>query len=322
MRRCFATFAIGFAVLAPAAASAKPITIGSPLGGAFSEAEVEQDSTLVQTALSEPGALLRSPVSGIVVRWRAIELDEQGRYRLRVLRPAAGGAFIGAGTGPEEVLVKKTGGLSEFAVGLPIQAGDAIGLDISDEGNIGAREDPGSSATGWTPFLGEGVTLAPTVVPEHGELAFNATVQPAPTIAAVAPASGSFKGGTTVAIEGADFTGVSTVAVGGVPVPFTVESEAKLTVVTPAVPKPVAAPISVTTPAGTAVAATTFAYVACRVPNLTGRKTKPARKKLKAAHCRLGHVKRIPGSSGKVTKQKPKPGTLRAPGAKVKLTLG
>jgi hypothetical protein len=306
--------------MAPAA-NAGLITIGSPLTGEFRSTELEKDFTIQQTALSEPGALVRSPVNGIVVRWRALGLDEQGPYRLRVLHPAAGGAFTGTGTGPED-FAKAFPGASEFPVNLPIKAGDAIGLDISDEGDIAYNEDSGASVVGWTPFLGDGVTLAPTIPPEHGELAFNAAVQPAPTVTAVAPASGSFKGGTAVAIEGADFTGVSTVAIGGVPVAFTVESETKLTVVTPAVPKPVAAAISVTTAAGTGVAPTTFSYEACKVPNLTGKKTKAARKKLRAAHCKLGHVKRIPGSSGKVTKQKPKPGTLRAPGVKVKLTLG
>ncbi len=324
MRRCFAALlALFLAALAFApVAGAKLITIGSPLTGEFKENELEDDYTLVQTALSEPGALVRSPVSGLLVRWRAIELDEQGRYRIRVLRPAAGGAFTGAGTGPEEVIAKKTGGLSEFPVNLPIQAGDAIGLDVSDEGNYGSRLDTGAGVTGWSPFLGDGVTLVPPVKAEQLELALNADIQPAPSITAITPGRASFKGGTVIAIEGSNFVGVSTVAIGGVPVPFTTESEAKLSVVAPAVPKPGAAAVSVTTPAGTAVATTTLAYQACKVPNLTGKKTKAARKKLKAAHCKLGHVKRIAGNSGKVTKQKPKPGTLKAPGAKVKVTLG
>lgn len=302
------------------AADAKVITLGSPLTGTFTEAEVEENFTIEQTALSNPGVLLRSPVAGLVVRWRAIDLDDQGRYRLRILRPGAVGAVTGVGTGPETLA--KNGGLQEFPVGLPIQAGDAIGLDISDEGNIGARLDPGAGIGIWTPFLGDGVTLAPTLPSEPAELGFNADVQPAPTITAIGPANGTFKGGTNLAIEGTDFTGVSAVAIGGVPATFTVESETKLTAVTPAVKKPAAAAVSVTTAAGTAAASTTFAYEACKVPNLTGKKTKAARKKLKKAHCKLGAVKRIPGNSGKVTKQKPKPGTLKEPGAKVKVTLG
>jgi hypothetical protein len=67
------------------------------------------------------------------------------------------------------------------------------------------------------------------------------------------------------------------------------------------------------------------AQAICRVPKLTGKKLKPTRRKLKKSDCRVGKVALRGGAtrkSGRVVKQKPKPGTVLAPGAKVKLTLG
>jgi DNA-binding beta-propeller fold protein YncE len=57
----------------------------------------------------------------------------------------------------------------------------------------------------------------------------------------------------------------------------------------------------------------------CVVPKLKGKRIKPAKKSLRRADCKLGKVKGP--RSGKVKKQKPKPGKVLAPGAKVKLTL-
>lgn len=63
----------------------------------------------------------------------------------------------------------------------------------------------------------------------------------------------------------------------------------------------------------------------CRVPKLTGKKLKRARRRLRTADCRIGKVVLSGGTSrklGRVVKQRPKPGTVLAAGAKVKVTLG
>lgn len=327
MRRCFAALTLVAALASAPAAAASPITIGSPLTGEFSSTEthIEGGLTLEQTAL--PGATLRSPVDGLVVAWRAVGLDVQGEYRLRVLRPGADGRTTGVGTGPLEKMTTASG-VDEYPLSLPIHAGDAIGIDINYEGNIGLRETQGGRYSDWTPYLGDGQTLAPAPLEEPEEdvdpieVGFDAIVRPAPTITALGPDHGTFKGGTKLTIEGTDFAGVSAVTIGGAPATFTAESETKISAIAPPVSGPAAAAISVTTPAGTAVATPTFAYEACRVPGLAGKKLKAARKKLKKAHCKLGKVKRKRHDSGKVTKQAPKPGKLLAPGSKVKVTLG
>ena len=84
-------------------------------------------------------------------------------------------------------------------------------------------------------------------------------------------------------------------------------------------------PITVTTAAGTATAAQTFAYEGCTVPKLRGKKLKATKKKLKKADCKTGKVKKrkgATGATGKVLKQSAKPGTILAPGTKIKVTLG
>ena len=62
----------------------------------------------------------------------------------------------------------------------------------------------------------------------------------------------------------------------------------------------------------------------CIVPKLKGKKLKRAKKLLKKAHCRLGKVKKKknPKKAGRVLSQKPKPGTRRARGARVRVTVG
>ena len=84
-------------------------------------------------------------------------------------------------------------------------------------------------------------------------------------------------------------------------------------------------PITVTTAAGTATSAQTFAYEGCRVPKLKGKKLKASKKKLKKADCKTGKVKKRKGATaatGEVVKQSAKPGTILAPGTKIKVTLG
>lgn len=79
-----------------------------------------------------------------------------------------------------------------------------------------------------------------------------------------------------------------------------------------------------TTEAGTATSTQLFSYEGCKVPQLKGKKLKAAKKQLRKAGCKLGKVKKQGDATiktGKVVKQKPGPGKLLPPGAKVKVTL-
>lgn len=304
-------------------AQAANVTVGSPLTASFKQASVEASGTLFNSALVEPGAHITSPVSGAIVRWRIVS-GEGGPFKLRVLRPVGGTTYTAVGTSSPQT---PSGlGAQDFPTTLPIQAGDAIGIDTVKGEKLGAIELVGAAFSAWIPPLAEGSSL-PYLGTEPGfEVAFNAEVQPRPAIASVSPGSGSLRGKTTVTITGTDFTGASTVSFGATPASgFAVDSESQITAVSPA-GKVGATDIAVTTVAGTtaAVPADKFTYKGCVVPNLAGKKLKKAKRRLKSADCKLGQVKRkgdTTAKTGKVVKQKPKAGKQLPPGTKITVTL-
>ena len=86
-------------------------------------------------------------------------------------------------------------------------------------------------------------------------------VAPMPTIASVAPSSGSTLGGTTVTITGTNLTGASAATFGGTPATsVTVISAAQVRLTTPAHGAG-AVDVAVTTPGGTATKTTAFTFV-------------------------------------------------------------
>lgn len=85
----------------------------------------------------------------------------------------------------------------------------------------------------------------------------------APSIASLTPGSGPTEGGTSVVIDGTDFTGVTAVTFGGVAAPgFTVNSATRITATAPANPAG-AAPVAITNAQGTSnpSGAATYTYV-------------------------------------------------------------
>lgn len=295
--------------------------------------------TVAQTSVSDPEAKLVSPVDGLIVRWRLSKQPAADPYALRVLRPAAGGAYTGAGA--STTVIGSTTAAQTFATHLPIKAGDAIGLDLpkSNPSTFGASV-AGLKLPYFSPLLADGATSAPSNFVSSLELGFNAEVKPAPRVVLVGPPSGPTAGGTKVTIAGSDFRGVSGVRFGSVPASsFEVVSEAEITATAPAGAAG-AVDVSVATDAGTspALAGDRFTYTTppaapapappapppstCVVPKLVGKNLKAARKALAGSDCTLGKVKGEKGKAAKVVKQAPKPGTSRAAGSAVSVKLG
>jgi hypothetical protein len=330
-----------FSLAVCAGASAKVVTVGSPLTQEFTPTEFGAVITSVNSAPGELGALATSPVDGVVVRWRILDAAG-GPFKLRVLRPAGAGSYIGVGrSGPE----KPTGlGLQTFATNLPIQAGDTIGIDnTSGTGSdfIGLFLYPGSGSPSYSylePTIAEGLPTAVKGTAEGYELAFNADVQPAPTVASIAPGTGATGGGTSVTITGTDFEGASAVKFGSISAQsFTVNSESSITAVAPASAGATAVPVSVTTVAGTATSPQAFTYAdppappapplvaaTCKVPKLSGKTLKAAKKRIRAADCKVGKLTKRRGATakdGEVVRQVPKPGATVPTTTQVKVTL-
>jgi hypothetical protein len=330
-------------LLGCSSAHAAIVTVGSPLTVSFAPGTVGAPGIVgINSALGEPGAHVTSPVDGAVIGWKV--LGEGGPFELRVLRPEVAGTYLAVAAGAPETL--GTYGLGTFTTDLPIKVGEIVAIQAAEKARLGTAifDAPGSSAETWE-VLPESVAAAPDGGAPESEVGFSATVLPAPTIASLGPPSGPIAGGTSVSVTGTDFTHVEGVSFGSVPASsYSVTSEGELTAVAPAGTSAGAVPISVTTEAGTASSSQPFTYSAptspagtgpppappaqptpeCVVPKLHGKKLKAARKIVASADCKLGKVtrKRAAGKRAEVVKQKPKPGTTRAPRSKVNVVLG
>ncbi len=303
-------------------AHASTVTVGSVLPTTFTPSTFGQVETLFNTALPERGANLVSPVSGAIVRWR-VQGANGGPYYLRVLRPNGSGAYTAEGTsGPG---IPTGAGLQTFTANMPIEAGDLIGIDPTNATDgIGIASVPDASFAYIFPPPFDNSTVAPSGNGSGQEIELNAEVQPAPEITSVAPPSGSVAGGTMVTISGTNFTSASAVKFGSTPASsFTVESDTKITAITPPSSIPGEVNVSATTAAGSSrpVGVDSFRYTACVVPRLKGKKLSPGKTALRRAHCALGTVKGRKGKSAKVTSQSPNPGKVLAPGGKVNIKL-
>ncbi|HEX2392918.1 MAG TPA: IPT/TIG domain-containing protein [Solirubrobacterales bacterium] len=312
-----------WALVAATAAQATTITVGSVLSTKIEKHPFENVATLLNTALPEKGVNLTSPVNGTIIRWR-IQGAVGGPFFLRVLRPSGSGSYTAAGTSAAATPTNE--GVQTFTTSLPVKAGDTIGVDPthgSDE--IGFATVPGGIYASIFPPPLEGATVASSNPKSGEELQLSAEVQPQPTISSVSPRSGSVTGGSTVTLTGNYFGEATAVKFGEVPVTsYKVESETKLTAVVPRATKPGAIDVAVTTPGGTSEAdsADRFEYLACVVPKLKGKRLGAAKNALRSAGCTLGEASGAKGRKAKVVKQRPKPGRVLAPGAKVNVKLG
>jgi hypothetical protein len=309
-------------------ATAAVVTVGPQLSGSFTPKNFggssDPPATVLNAKLSPSLGVVTSPINGTVVSWSVVQAAG-GPFKLRIIQPNGGLSVTAVGTSTGATPAGR--GIESFPTSLPIKAGQLIALDNSrgpDE--IGLLQDPGAEYQFSETALAEGspTTLKPG--PSPLVIGFNAQVLPPPTVTALSEKSGSIKGGAQVSITGTDLSRVSAVAFGTTPAAaVAVVSDTQIVAVAPPSKKPVSVQVSVTTPAGTASAPESFAYQACRVPALAGKKLRAARKRLKKSHCRIGRVRVLGDAtrkSGEIEKQRPKAGKVLVPGAKVNVKLG
>ena len=260
-----------------------------------------------------------------------LDLKTKQKLGLKVFRPAGPDTYTALAEDDRDITPMST---NTFPVSIPVQAGDLIGLHIPSV----AKESPQNNCefgTAENNHHAYKLGSAPIGVPtkfdaeEDFEVALNvsATVLPPPTIAGLSPPRGSVKGGTAVSHRRRRISPRSKASsFGATPAAaFSVGSEGQITATAPPSKTITSVPITVTTVAGTATSVQTFTYEGCMVPKLRGKKLKASKKKLRKADCKTGKVKKrkgATGATGKVVKQSAKPGTILAPGTKVKVTLG
>ncbi|HEX8753460.1 MAG TPA: IPT/TIG domain-containing protein [Solirubrobacterales bacterium] len=314
-------------VAAAATAQATTITVGSVFSTKAVKKPFENVVTLLNTALPEKGATLTSPVNGTIIRWH-IQNAVGGPFFLRVLRPSGSGSYMAAGTSAASMPTSE--GVQTFTTSLPVKAGDTIGVDpshASDE--IGFVESSGGAFASIFPPPLEGATVASSNPKSGEEVQLSAEVQPQPTVTSVEPRAGSIAGGETVILTGTYFGEATAVKFGELPASsFKVESETKIKAVAPASKIPGSVDVTVTTPGGTSEASSAdhFVYKACVVPKLKKKKLNAAKNALRSAGCTLGKVSGLKGKEKKnkearVVSQKPQPGRILVPGAKVNVKL-
>lgn len=314
-------------------AQAAIVTVGSPLIGSFSPAGIGTGNTLFN---KKGPPVPVSPATGAVIGWN-ITGAEGGPYYLRLLTPVGTTEFTGAGkSGPATPL---TTGVQHFATLLPIKAGQMIAFDHTNSSDKIGILAAATNEWGFFPAaLGEGATGTPNLSGAL-ELGFNAEVQPAPIVLGLATTAGPMAGGTAVLVSGTDLEGTTSVKFGGAAAVFGQVSETAVLATSPASASAGSVPISVTTRAGTGISSQLFNYQApatpppapapvvaqCVVPSVVGKHLKAAKKKIRAAHCTIGHVgknKGVTTKTGKVVKQSPKAGATKKAGSKVNVTLG
>jgi hypothetical protein len=179
-----ATAVIAVALLPLAAQAQGSVTIGSALSGPADEINpgCSVPCTIMNPSLpaadTAPGGL-SSPVNGTVTSWRFKSVSPGDIVSLRVLRPAGGTSFRGAGTSAAATSTGVVPPQGPFATSLPIQIGDYVGLNGSANSTL-LVDTPASQLYWNAPTLADGQTLAGTTGARV--VAVQAIVEPTNTV--------------------------------------------------------------------------------------------------------------------------------------------
>ena len=143
---------------AGAATTAQTVTLGSTTGNPTANICVAGINCTYApfTGVEAPG--LEVPFDGTVTNFSVNSGSAGNHVALRVLRPAGGGRFTGAGTSAAETL---TLGPTTFTVSIPVKAGDILGVDNSDSALMFDATQSAISAYYELPALADGATAAP-----------------------------------------------------------------------------------------------------------------------------------------------------------------
>jgi hypothetical protein len=163
----------GVTLIGIAGAATPTVTLGSTSGtpSAHQCFAGSKCTYLPFTNVANPA--LQVPFNGTVTSFSINAGSAGGEVKLRVLRPAGAGKYAGAGTSLGKTL---SFGLNTFAISLPVQAGDVLGLDNETSALMFDTSSATPIGTYFEPYLAEGATAAPTAQPGY-RLLLSATVQ-------------------------------------------------------------------------------------------------------------------------------------------------
>jgi hypothetical protein len=164
----------GPASTAGAATTPQTVTLGSTAGNPTANICLAGINCTYAPFSGVEAPALEVPFDGTVTSFSVNSGSSTNHVELRVLRPAGGGQFTGAGTSPTEPLAS---GPTTFNVSIPVKAGDILGLDNSDSALMFDKTTP-SAITAYyeLPALADGATAAPNHNQSGLRLLLSATV--------------------------------------------------------------------------------------------------------------------------------------------------
>jgi hypothetical protein len=188
--------AVGGALALAPAAGAETVTLGSTAG---TPSQTVCGGAIECTYLPFNNVYSPSlvvPFDGTITSFAINSGSTGGTVSLRILRPAAGGRFTGAGTSAPVTIV---GGAQSATTSLPVRTGDLIGL----ENNSGAILFDTGTLTTFTayyqlPALGDGASAAPNNISKDRRLLLSAVLTYTPPKGGSSPSGGGTVPGTPI----------------------------------------------------------------------------------------------------------------------------
>jgi len=171
------------AALALAGTAQGAVTIGTNLTGPADEINPGCSVACTTMNLAVPSDTasggLTSPVNGTVTGWRFKSVTAGGSIALRILRPAGGASFTGAGTSAAVTSSGSVPAQGPFPTSLPIRLGDYVGLNATAM-QTPLIDTPATQLYWNAPTLADGQTAQGTAGTR--EVAVQAVVEPTNTV--------------------------------------------------------------------------------------------------------------------------------------------
>ncbi|HEX8857140.1 MAG TPA: calcium-binding protein [Thermoleophilaceae bacterium] len=112
-----------------------------------------------------PGRVVATPIDGVITRFYTRDFGPGSQIEFRVIRPAAGGNFQGAGSTETFTTPSGFDPLGTYATRLPVKGGDLIGYDLDGSDGAGVVTTGGATSSYFTPKLADGAFAPPSASP-------------------------------------------------------------------------------------------------------------------------------------------------------------
>lgn len=189
--------AVGGALALAPAAAAETVTLGSTAAnGSLTNLCVAgvECTYLPFNNVYSPGLVV--PFDGTITSFSVNSGSGAGAVKLRVIRPASGGRFTGAGTSTAAPL---SIGVQTYTTNLPVRTGDLLGIENDSSALL---FDTGTLTTFTAyyqlPALGDGASAAPNYIGKDRRLLLSAVLTYTPPKSGSSPGGGGTVPGTPI----------------------------------------------------------------------------------------------------------------------------